>query len=84
MSAMKLGDYIRESDSTRASLARALGVSPAYLYQMEHGLRAVSPARAVLLERATNGAVTRKDLRPNDWHLIWPELVEAEQEASHG
>lgn len=76
MGAMKLGDYIRKSDSTRASLARAIGVNPAYLYQMERGLRAVSPARAVLLERATHGAVTRKDLRPNDWHLIWPELVD--------
>ena len=22
------------------------------------------------------GAVTRKDLRPDDWHEIWPELKE--------
>ena len=29
------------------------------------------------LERATNGAVTRKDLRPNDWASIWPELAAA-------
>ena len=33
------------------------------------------------IERATNGAVTRKDLRPDDWADIWPEL--AEREASH-
>lgn len=81
---MNLSDYIRSSDTKRSELATAIGVAPAYLYQMEHGLRAVSPARAVLLERATHGAVTRKDLRPNDWHLIWPELVVADQEASHG
>ena len=27
------------------------------------------------IEQATKGAVTRKDLRPNDWQAIWPELV---------
>jgi len=26
---------------------------------------------------ATNGQVTRRDLRPADWHLIWPELADA-------
>ncbi len=31
-------------------------------------------ARCTKIERATNGQVTRKDLRPDDWHLIWPEL----------
>lgn len=30
------------------------------------------------IERATNGAVRRWDLRPDDWHLIWPELVGTE------
>ena len=27
------------------------------------------------IERATAGEVTRKDLRPNDWVDIWPELA---------
>lgn len=27
------------------------------------------------IERATEGAVTRRDLRPDDWYRIWPELV---------
>jgi len=39
-----------------------------------------NPIYAAAIERATNGAVTRQDLRPNDWWLIWPEL--AEQEAA--
>jgi DNA-binding transcriptional regulator YdaS (Cro superfamily) len=26
------------------------------------------------IEKATNGTVTRKQLRPNDWQKIWPEL----------
>lgn len=27
------------------------------------------------IERATGGKVSRRDLRPTDWHRIWPELV---------
>lgn len=34
------------------------------------------------IERATGGQVTRRDLRPHDWHQIWPEL--AAEQASHG
>lgn len=25
----------------------------------------------------TGGAVSRKELRPDDWHRIWPELAAA-------
>lgn len=28
------------------------------------------------IEEATGGAVTRQELRPKDWHAIWPELVD--------
>lgn len=39
----------------------------------------------VAIERATNGAVTRRDLRPDDWPLIWPELADdAKQPAKAG
>jgi len=27
------------------------------------------------VERVMAGAVRRWDLRPDDWHLIWPELI---------
>lgn len=36
-----------------------------------------SPALCVLVETHSGMNVTRKDLRPDDWHLIWPELIEA-------
>lgn len=35
----------------------------------------------------SKGAVTRRDLRPDDWHLIWPELAKPARktkEAAHG
>lgn len=27
------------------------------------------------IEEASNGAVLREDLRPDDWQEIWPELI---------
>ena len=34
------------------------------------------------IEQATNGAVTRRDLRPDDWQRIWPELAEPTKAAA--
>ena len=39
--------------------------------------RGVPIPRCAELEQATGGAVARWDMRPDDWHLIWPELVGA-------
>ena len=43
--------------------------------QWGSGTRPVPIERCVPIERATLGKVTRKDLRPDDWHEIWPELA---------
>ena len=32
------------------------------------------------IERATEGAVTRQQLRPDDWPLIWPELADSPEQ----
>lgn len=29
-----------------------------------------------LLEKKSHGLITRKDLFPESWHLVWPEIVE--------
>lgn len=74
---MDLKTYISTAErGTAAKLAAALGVSPSYLSQMTAGSSPISPERCVAIERATDSSVTRKDLRPNDWHLIWPELID--------
>ena len=51
-------------------------ISKSYLSQMVTGKAAISPTNAVAIEKATNRAVTRKDMRPADWRQIWPEYVE--------
>ena len=57
--------------------------SDAQIRQWQHRYqgRVPSPENSVGLERATGGLVTRRDSRPDDWHLIWPEL--AEKEGAH-
>ncbi len=38
------------------------------------GSRPVPIIRCVEIEELTGGAVTRKQLRPDDWWQTWPEL----------
>lgn len=71
---MKLAQYLAAERGRCARLARAIGISPAYLWQMAHGRRPVPPGVVPKIEAESNLAVRRWDLRPDDWHRIWPEL----------
>lgn len=71
---MNLKSYISSGYGKAKELASEIGIHPSFLSQMAGGDRAVSPEYAVAIEQATNGAVTRKDLRPNDFWKIWPDL----------
>lgn len=71
-----------------AAFASTLNISTVYLQQVAAGQksgegekekpREASPELCVRIEKATYGKVMRWDLRPKDWHLIWPELIGAE------
>ncbi|WP_041421213.1 transcriptional regulator [Sideroxydans lithotrophicus] len=56
-------------------LARILSVSAPTVSQWKSGIRPIPAERCVEIEQATSGQVTRKDLRPDDWQQIWPELI---------
>lgn len=71
---MTLSEYL--SNNSAAELARAIGVPPVLISQWKNDVRQVPIERCVPIEKATAGAVTRRDLRPDDWHQIWPELAE--------
>ena len=58
-----------------ALLARMIGVAPPTVYEWKTYKRPVPAGRCVLIEQVTNGWVTRRELRPNDWQKIWPELA---------
>lgn len=74
---MKLKEYTAKLPRGGCGkLAEKLGISKSYLSQMVTGKAAISPTNAVAIEKATDRAVTRKDMRPADWRQIWPEYVE--------
>lgn len=59
-------------------MAEACGVSAANVYQWSRGIRPVPVEHCAAIEAATLGAITRQELRPDDWAYIWPELAASE------
>jgi DNA-binding transcriptional regulator YdaS (Cro superfamily) len=74
---MNLDTYLSTVESG-AALAAKLGVTPGFVSQWRTGFRPIPIERCTAIEQATAGVVTRQELRPDDWHLIWPELAESE------
>lgn len=75
-----------ESAGGIAQLAKMIGVSTS-TPSMWKARGRVPPEHCAEIERATCGAVTRRDLRPDDWHRIWPELAAGpttKVEVAHG
>jgi DNA-binding transcriptional regulator YdaS (Cro superfamily) len=61
---MKLSRYLEETDTTQAEFASRLDVTQGRVWQWLNGDRV--PAERVLeIERATEGKVSRHDLRPD-------------------
>ncbi len=61
--------------SQRALAERCGVVQTAVAAWLKRGT--VPPEHCALIEQATSGAVTRRELRPTDWHRIWPELADS-------
>ena len=57
------------------ALAEALNVRQPTVSEWARGKRPVPIERCVEIEKATARVVMRWDLRPDDWHRIWPELI---------
>lgn len=83
---MALKEHLKAySRARRSELAYRCGTTLGHITNVSYGYKRCSAELAAAIERETNGAVTRRDLRPDDWHLIWPELAQAPaQEVSHG
>lgn len=70
---MKLKEYLLQNKGQQKFIGDQLGASKQYFSQLVTGASPISPKRAVLIEKLTDGQVSRKDLR-TDWKEIWPEL----------
>lgn len=69
---MNLKDYTDEH--TQIALAKAIEAAPSFVNQWVNESRPVPATYCVAIERVTNGLVTRQELRPDDYWLIWPDL----------
>lgn len=80
-SQMKFSKWVDGKRGRSLAIARALGVTPPVVSDWVSGKKRIPWERCTAIERATEGAVTRKDLRPMDWQDHWPEL--ATKDATH-
>ena len=67
---------------SRVFLAEKLDVSVAAVGNWKQ--RGVPIEHCAGIEAATKGIVTRRDLRPDDWQKIWPELATQFQATTQG
>jgi DNA-binding transcriptional regulator YdaS (Cro superfamily) len=72
---MNLKEWAQQSRGRQASLASFLRVPAPNVCSWVSGQKLPSVKTAVAIELFTQGQVTRKDLYPNDWQQIWPELA---------
>lgn len=73
---MKLSEYLDSKErGAKTKLAEQVGAYTSDLSDWVNGSRPVPVHRCLAIEAATNGEVTRRDLRPDDWQKIWPELT---------
>lgn len=62
----------------QSRLARELDVSIQAVNNWRR--RGIPVEHCARVERLCSGEFTRRDFRPNDWHLIWPELATQDAE----
>ena len=75
---MNLIEY-RAIRGNQSYLAKKTGISSAFINQIARGVRGVPVQSAATIEKATNGAVTRQEMFPDDWEKIWPELAKKQR-----
>jgi len=73
---MKLTEYFESQGRGSASrLAAEIDAYHSDVSDWTNGKRPIPVKFAVAIEISTAGIVSRKDLFPDDWRAIWPELT---------
>jgi DNA-binding transcriptional regulator YdaS (Cro superfamily) len=73
----KLLEYLNSlATKDRADFCLAAGTSENYLRKTVSLGGRFKAELCSAIEKASQGEVTRRDLRPDDWQDIWPELAE--------
>lgn len=76
-----LKQWIKAQRGRSTALAKHLGVPQPFVDKMGNGERPVPLAHAAAIEQFTRGEVSRRDMFPDTWHRIWPELSDAPSNA---
>jgi DNA-binding transcriptional regulator YdaS (Cro superfamily) len=71
---MDLKIYVGTEHGAQTRLGRQLGCQPQLIYQWVNGVRPVPVGRCSAIERATDGAVSCEELRPD---VRWGRLPDA-------
>lgn len=71
---MNIPEYLIKNKITQSAFAESVGVSLGMVNHWVKSRSPVSPELSVIIERVTEGSVTRKDMHPDNWAAIWPEL----------
>lgn len=72
---MDIREYFTKHPGSQLALAKLLNVTPGFVNHLVMGRRPVPIKYCLQIKRYTEGKVTRRDLRPNDFAQIWPELA---------
>ncbi|HEF5181003.1 hypothetical protein [Burkholderia cenocepacia] len=73
----KLKSLLRQmTREEQAQFCFACGTTLGYMRKALSVGAIFGPALCVSIERESKGLVTRRDLHPNDWQDIWPELAD--------
>lgn len=72
---MTLSEYLQNSPrGTLGKIAKLINSHAPDISRWASGDRPVPPHKALAIEMATEGEVSRKELLPNDWQCFWPDL----------
>ncbi|CAO3955388.1 transcriptional regulator [Achromobacter mucicolens] len=66
---------------SKAALARMIDVLPQQIGNWLTRDKEIDPVYCARIETCLEGRVTRPQLRPDDWQIVWPELATAAKES---
>ena len=76
MCSMLLKNWIESRRGVGMQLAAFLKVPPSFVSNIASGKKRIPIVHMAAIESYTAGAVTRKEMCPDGWQKIWPELAE--------
>ncbi|MBA3755575.1 MAG: helix-turn-helix domain-containing protein [Nitrosomonas sp.] len=75
---MNLKEYLTNIESA-SSLSGRLKVPNVSVSNWANGKRPIPIRWMPIIEKETNGKVSRKDLCPDNWQTLWPELAQSQK-----